>query len=180
MPLFARGYHIWCGAVVLVVGIPTVWYASVVATKLMPGGALETAPYLAALREHEATLSGSKTLLTSIESISREDQLRLAALVPPDTAIPSLVANLSHLTRAQNVILKAIDATPDATPTIEVTGRVGTLSVTLSLKGLDYPGLKRYLSAVTSNARLLDFVSVSFSPKTPELTLQLRTYYLKK
>lgn len=53
------------------------------------------------------------------------------------------------------------------------------LTVSFSLKGVDYEPLKRILARFERNLHLMDVTKVNFDPKSREAEIELYTYYLK-
>lgn len=180
MPIFARAYHAWSGLAVCVIGGIALAYVGIGIARMLPGGSLHTGADLQGVQVAETRLAALRQAHANIKSLSREDQLRLAALLPPEPDIVGIVTNIHNLTKATNLILQGVDANVEAVPPASLPAGVGSVAITVSLGGVDYPKLKIYLQAVSLNARLFDFVSVGFSPKTPDVSLQLRTYYVKR
>src|SRR3989338_4673219 len=134
MPLLARAYRAWSGLVVVVLGGVALGFATTSMVKLLPGGALDLAPYEQAVRDAESSVAALEQVGTQLQSISGDDQIRLAALVPSDPEVSSLITNLSNLTTGNNnLVLKSVDATVQATPPAEIPKNVGSLAVTLTV-----------------------------------------------
>lgn len=64
---------------------------------------------------------------------------------------------------------------------LATTNRPGLKEIKLSLtvSAIDYPGLKRLLSSLEDNLRLIDVQDVEFSPTAHTATLKLITYYYR-
>ena len=62
----------------------------------------------------------------------------------------------------------------------EIAGKIRSVTVSLSVAGADYQGLKNFLAALENNLRLMDVTSLSFSPGGGSTILSFITYYVKE
>ncbi|MDD5071932.1 MAG: hypothetical protein PHQ42_04335 [Patescibacteria group bacterium] len=57
---------------------------------------------------------------------------------------------------------------------------IGRIKVTFEVLGVDYFGLKSFLTSIENNLMLMDVVSVDFNPGDESVQLVFYTYYLKE
>ncbi len=148
----------------------------------------------------EAQLGGVKDLIADLKQKEAE-LLPLDEALPTAPAVPQLLANLEALTSASGLLTANLQLTlpstvsrAEATAGLEpshrrVEGVLGSaenlavLQIDLIVKG-QYLNLKTFLSNLEQNMRLLDILSLTFTPVEKETgaqdyALRIQTYYHK-
>ena len=77
--------------------------------------------------------------------------------------------------RQQNENEQEEDSIQRSTPS-----KVRAVKIKMKLAGVDYPGLKSFISSLENNLRLMDVTSINFSPDKGTAQLRVRTYYFNK
>lgn len=65
------------------------------------------------------------------------------------------------------------------TETSDQAGEVKKLSIRMSVKGMNYSGFKKLLSAIENNLRLMDINNLSFDPSGAGATFEITAYFLE-
>lgn len=147
----------------------------------------------------EAQLGGVKDLIADLKR--KEAELApLDEALPTAPAIPELLANLEALTQTSGLLAANLQITIPPTLTraeggsdqaqprrlegvLGSTENLAVLQIDLIVKG-QYLNLKTFLSNLEQNMRLLDVLSLTFTPaetetRTQEYALRIQTYYHK-
>lgn len=145
--------------------------------------------------ENQARLDRVEKLAQSYEE-NKENLKKISYILPPSEDIPNLIVQLEALALEGGLVLENIkfkmpqeegtSSRAEAERIRQEEGAVSkeyqTLTVNLKLIGT-YLAFKNFLKAVEDNIRLIDIVSIGFSPESKEesrilkIDLDINTYY---
>lgn len=155
--------------------------------------------YLTAVSaEFDELIKNRDTLLSTINSISKEDLDRIDASLPQAQRAGEFLVTLENIAVETGILLKQLNlsgsseqAQPQSAgktpkpipvrPTPAIQKTISELPSTLSVSG-SYDAFKQFLNAVEKNIRLIDIETISFnSPEQPsqamDIRMKLKTYY---
>jgi len=146
--------------------------------------------YLEVLEKQKSEV---EKLLTDYQNLQRTSSTLMEDILPLEQEIPNLILQLDALTRQSGLILSSFSLSEPVSRGTEVqsedsmvegekeaTGSLARLNISLILKGGDYQALKRLVTAIESNLRLFDIISLTFNPASDSFNLSLRTYYYQQ
>lgn len=135
------------------------------------------------------------TYKNSFSSVNQLNSKKIEAMLPSRPEKENLFVQLEDLIKKRGLILNEMNMTSDdeqATAASKSTrsgneegasvsqaSRVGIISITLSVKGLDYIALIGLLDAIETNLRLLNVNGLNYSPANSSVNLELEAYYLR-
>ena len=144
--------------------------------------------------EKEAQLQGVRDLISDLKS-KKEQLASLDEALPDAPRVPELLANVESLSLSSGLLMSNLQLTipqrssgdSKATPLVQgISGpldNLGIVQVDLILKG-KYVNLKTFLTNLEQNLRLMDILSLTFTPIQEEndaqdFALKIQTYYDK-
>jgi len=135
-------------------------------------------------------LANLRTLDAAHKSLAAGDLQKFKGVLPDAYEPARLFGELEEIISRGGWLVNSISletqtvsdetAPPEETVQLNVLNeKIGFIDINLSLSALDYGSLKNLLRIFETNLRLLDVISVSFSPGDRSASLRLRTYYYK-
>ena len=101
------------------------------------------------------------------------------AAVPGGEDAPGLFTALDAAAQRSGVSIGTMEVTREPAPeSLHVLGSSPVILVSAALHGVDYARLKSFLDVLAASRRLLDVLSVQFSPQSLSATLRIRAYSL--
>lgn len=145
-------------------------------------------------RKQADYLSQLRDLDKEFKSINPEDIEKISNILPYELSHEILFAQMEKIVTQNGYILTSLNINAgDAVkkksrsaeggavaPEAAQIGAVKKLGLTMSIKGTDYSGFKKMLSALENNLRLMDINSLSFDPAENGINLEITTYYLEQ
>jgi len=123
-------------------------------------------------------------LQRAYKQIDQNDLARLGNMLPNKPEVEKIMVMLENISDRQYVKLDSLVFDLDAAQkkASPVTAgldseRLKKLKINLDISGIDYRGLKKLLSVLENNLRLLDIDSVDFSPDSNSVNLGITAYY---
>lgn len=140
--------------------------------------------------EQEKKLRDLKTVKTVFDNISPADLKKFNGVLPDKYIKEQLFGELEEIVVKNGYLISSMNVTGDdevdpsgkEMPAAGVptdTGRVGKVTVTVTIGAIDYQGFKTLLKTFEMNSRLFDIESVSFSQSGNSAQLEFVTYYYK-
>lgn len=168
-------------------------------------GILDYNSELSNKEEAEDYLTRLDESLNKFQQINQSDVEKLAKILPPEEGIPDLFIILEKLTAASQLRLKSLDMAEGGSLTetsqkevalipelqaeevAPTSVNINTLSINLNIAGgKQYSDLKNLLENIEKEIRIMDIVSLTYSPpgggvSSGEATysINLTTYYLR-
>jgi hypothetical protein len=138
----------------------------------------------------QSQLKKTQQLIASYDNISQEDVAKIAAIAPAVQNKEELFSELNYLVSTNQLILQSISLSsasgyqdqgllPITGANTAVASSIQTVSITLSLAGVNYTALKNFLSVLENNLRLMDVTHLTFSPQGESVQMSINTYYSK-
>jgi hypothetical protein len=136
-------------------------------------------------------LTKIKELLSSYDGIDKKYIDKVNAIAPFKKNKEELFSEINYLISKnqlflQSVSLGEIGAYQDNSSlgidgaAGAIAGNVEAVSIEIAVTGTNYESFKNLLSALENNLRLMDVVTVSFSPVGKTTSLTINTYYTKQ
>ncbi len=142
--------------------------------RTVSGGDLDLKPYQDRIAEAAAYQTRLKTLQSDYASVNAERRARVQEIVPDRLDAESLYVLLDGITQAHGGVLGNIDTSPD-TKRIAANGR-RAVRATVSIRNVDYQGLKLILTDLERSTRVMDVQSVVFTPGSKTYGIVFRAY----
>jgi hypothetical protein len=174
----ARALPIMTG--VLALGYLLAAYALLFMPKLgrmVAGGQLDTAPFVTAISDEKAYQSQLKAQTKSFNALNPVQREKALGLVTAEPDFPGLLVQVSELCQRHQATCPSVNVALDDTV---LPGSRKSVRLALNVTGLDYAGMKSFLSDVERSRRLFDAESVIFSPGSQSVSVSLRAYYLTR
>lgn len=123
-------------------------------------------------------LSSLEKLISNYESIKLTDKEKLAQALPKEIDEPALFALFESLAGKNQMAVLAIDISEkEAGVELKNLG-LREVQIAINLAGGDYEDFKSLLKDLEVNLRLMDILSISFTPESASYVLTIRTYRL--
>ncbi len=179
-----RQYYIYVtiGACALLVGLGYLFLLSPkIATAKNIGSQV-----LAEERTKQAKLEDKLKYLVDLDAkmsrVAPEDIARVAAMLPTDPGVPALLASLESIAQASQVVVESINlAKIEADVVIEDQAQlppgVEAVDANLSLGVNPYSQVKLLVDNIENSLRLMDVISLLYSPSAKSYSLTVRSYY---
>jgi hypothetical protein len=149
---------------------------------LQPGGTASLVDAQVRNKAASDSLDSQKALLAAVDAISAEDRDLLAYALPQVPDAPGLAIQLNSIALRSGVRMSGVDVAAATSPSSGEGAAqpelVKPLSVAYTVDKITYDTLKILLSTLESSLRIFDVMSLSFSPNSSSVSLELRTYYL--
>ncbi|MBI4433709.1 hypothetical protein HY632_02970 [Candidatus Uhrbacteria bacterium] len=102
------------------------------------------------------------------------------AAIPGTDDIPGLIVIVESAAQRAGVSVTGIEVSREPAPaSLSMLAGNDVLVVGMSVQRVEYTRLKTFLEVLASSARLMDVLSVQFSPKALTATIRARTYMLR-
>lgn len=120
----------------------------------------------------------ARTRATFEQELSGKREL-IDAAIPGSEEVPTLFVMLDAAAQHAGVSITMMEVTREPAPTslTTIAGKPMVL-VNLAVRGADYPRLKSFIGNLSASRRLIDVLSVQFSPSALSATLRIRAYAL--
>jgi hypothetical protein len=149
---------------------------------LQPGGSASLSDAQAKNRSAQEKLDSQKKLIEAVNVIPQADRSLLAYALPNIPDAPGLAIQLNSIAIKSGVRMSGVDV---AAGSVSTSGEEGSsqqlvkpLDIAYTVEKITYDKLKILLSSLESSLRMFDILSLSFSPSSGSISLELRTYYL--
>lgn len=124
-------------------------------------------------------LSNLQKLISNYEAIKVADKEKLAQMLPKEIDEPGLFVLFETLAEKNKMVVLAIDIS-EKEPGAEIKALgLREVHIAVNLAGGDYESFKNLLDDLESNLRLMDIISISYTPEPPSYSLNIRTYRLE-
>ncbi|MDD4901778.1 MAG: hypothetical protein PHE24_01450 [Patescibacteria group bacterium] len=135
-------------------------------------------------------LSKIQQLLTAYNKIDKQYIDKVNAIAPVIKNKEELFSELNYLVSVNQLFLQSISLSSTATYQDQnivpiapqekaISGSLETVNIVLSVKGTTYESFKNLLSDLENNLRLMDVLSIKFSPSGQTTSLIINAYYSK-
>lgn len=129
-------------------------------------------------------------LISTYNGIDQKYVDKINAISPHIQNKEELFSELNYLVSVNQLSLQSISLKTDeeykdqglvaAPPQQKAIGNtLEQVSISMTVQGTTYESFKNFLSSIENNLRLMDIISVDFSPGGEQTTLQMTTYYSK-
>lgn len=166
-------------APVLVIGILVIGYFAVLR------GQIRTFHELRARQNVERVSDGAREQIDRITRVEQEiakipeqDRQIIDRMVPAGEEVPGLFAIFDAAAQRAGVAVTSMDVTREASKDLKISGGARMLAANLAIRNVDYPKLKAFLGVLASSQRLLDVLTVQFSPQGRNASVLVRAYTL--
>lgn len=180
---FTRFYlEVVIGSVLVVLAVGYLWFLRSGFEYLRTQGRYSLLEIQTQERYLEGYLGDLRRLKLQYDQLNLAQFERFTAILPPQPDYAGLFAQLQALAESTGMVLHGIQLAPndvDASAAGAALSEVQSVQISITISGGSYQDLKRFLSDVESNLRLLDVTSITFSDvKVGPYSIQMRTYYV--
>lgn len=113
-----------------------------------------------------------------LAKIPEQDRHAIDHMVPVGEDVPGLFAIFDAAAQRAGVAVTSMDVTREAAKDLKASGGARMLAANLAIRNIDYPKLKAFLGVLASSQRLLDVLTVQFSPQARNASVLVRAYTL--
>lgn len=151
------------------------------------------------ISSHEKLLEAEKNKLSSLQgavlsynNINKVDLDRVNTILPDDYDKEALYGEIEEIIKQNGFTPTLISITKDseavktdtgsdvkAVVVPEISEKVGTINIDVSISAIDYAGLKNLLQVLENNLRIINVKKVTLGDKN-SASLEFSTYYYKK
>lgn len=124
-------------------------------------------------------LENLKKLISNYESINSADREKLSLMLPKEVDEPDIFALFESLAGKNKMAILAVDISEKEPPAEFKSLGIKEIDIAANLAGGEYSDLKNLLNDLESNLRLMDIVSVNYTPDSASYILNIRTYRLE-
>jgi hypothetical protein len=142
-------------------------------------------------------LNQLKELKAEYQKISLSDINKIKAILPSEKGHEELLAQLEDIILKNGLLLTSLqieevaeakdkevsrregEKAEDSSSEDKLLKEINKLKIRMEIIGTDYVGFKNLLNVIENNLRLMDIVSLSFSPDNNTTSLELYVYYIK-
>lgn len=134
------------------------------------------------LDEETNTLTATNKLLKNYGTISADDQAKINAMLPAITDEPGIFSLFEFLAGRNKMAVLALDisekeAAAEDLKNLGVTEVQAAINLAASPASTDqYGDFKRFLADIETNLRLMDVISINYSPESSSYILNVNTY----
>ena len=130
------------------------------------------------LQSKKEYLKNLEELKITYNNLTEEEKEKLEQILPLKKDIPNLFVHFENLIKQNGLKLSSINFTEEDTTEEDIKKGVKILNIDLGLKGGNYQILKKFLTNLEQDIKIMDVVSISFSPEG--YNIKLKTYYLSE
>lgn len=131
-----------------------------------------------ALVSQNKILADLQKLFNNYEDISEANKERIISMLPREVDEPGLFALVETLAEKNKMVALAIDISEkDPSADLKNFG-LKEVHLAVNLIGGEYIDLKNFLLDLETNLRLLDVISVNYTPEAGSVILNVKTYRL--
>ena len=133
------------------------------------------------LEDESRTFTDTNKLLENYADISSEEREKIDAMLPDEIDEAGLFTLFETLAQKNKIIVLGVDISEkesaDNLKNLGITEVQSSLNLTAGPDSEDsYGDFKKFLADVEANLRLMDIISVNYTPETATYTLNLKTY----
>jgi hypothetical protein len=133
------------------------------------------------LEDESRTFTDTNKLLENYADISSEERERIDAMLPDEIDEAGLFTLFETLAQKNKIIVLGVDISEKESAenikNLGITEVQSSLNLTAGPDSEDsYGDFKKFLADVEANLRLMDIISVNYTPETATYTLNLKTY----
>lgn len=130
------------------------------------------------LENQNRTLADLQKLFNNYEDISAANKEKIMSMLPREVDEPGLFTLLETLAGRNGMVVLAADITiKDPAADLKNLG-LKEVNLAINLTGGEYFNLKSFLSDLETNLRLMDVISVNYTPEASSIILNIKTYRL--
>jgi Tfp pilus assembly protein PilO len=131
-----------------------------------------------ALASQNKTLADLQKLFNNYEDISEANKEKIISMLPSEVDEPGLFALVETLAEKNKMVALAVDISEkDPSADLKNLG-LKEVHLAVNLIGGEYINLKNFLGDLETNLRLLDVISVNYTPEAGSVILNVKTYRL--
>ncbi len=136
------------------------------------------------LAEQETIFQDTKKLLANYEDISAEDKEKINAMLPEEIDEPGLFTLFESLAQKNKIAVLSLDISEkEAAANLKNFGIMEVqiaLNLTAGPASEDpYGDFKKFLSDIEANLRLMDIISINYTPESTTYVLNIKTYRIE-
>lgn len=130
------------------------------------------------LANQNNTLANLKKLFANYEALGEEDKGKIAQMLPQEVDEPGLFTLLEMLAEKNKMVVLAVDIS-EKEPSADLKNfGIKEVHLAINLSGGEYTDLKNFLGDLESNLRLMDVLSLNYTPEAGSTILNIKTYRL--
>jgi Tfp pilus assembly protein PilO len=130
------------------------------------------------LNNQNYTLTSLKKLLANYDALGAEDKEKIVKMLPQKVDEPGLFTLLEMLAEKNKMVVLAVDIS-EKEPSAELKNfGIKEVHLAINLAGGEYTDLKNFLGDLENNLRLMDVLSLNYTPEAGSTILNIRTYRL--
>lgn len=148
--------------------------------KYLPGGKVNENEVKLLLDARTTYRNDLKNFADFVKTADENKQDPVALILPSSVDVPTLYALFEKLSADVGVGLQLIDIGSASGDEQETSGQIAKVPITLRFVNVDYPTLKRLLTALEQNIRLTSIESLSYDPLGRSVSMEIFTYYFKQ
>lgn len=140
------------------------------------------------IKESKDYLKEVDNLTNAYNTISKEEFDKINSILPECGLHEELFSQMDNIVKKNGLLLTSISIKPESYSDQIETGDKETtfisqqkkkITLSFSLGGIDYTGVKNFLKDIETNLRIMDVTSLSFDPANDFLSLNIQTYCLE-
>ncbi len=130
------------------------------------------------LASQNKTLVDLQKLFNNYEVISEANKEKILSMLPREVDEPGLFTLIETLAEKNKMVALAIDISEkDSSADLKNLG-LKEVHLAINLTGGEYTDLKNFLGDLQTNLRLLDVISLNYTPEAGSTILNIKTYRL--
>ena len=131
-----------------------------------------------ALASQNKTLADLQKLFNNYEDISEANKEKIISMLPSEVDEPGIFALVETLAEKNKMVALAVDISEkDPSADLKNLG-LKEVHLAVNLIGGEYTDLKNFLGDLEINLRLLDVISINYTPEAGSVILNVKTYRL--
>ncbi len=146
--------------------------------------------FLSLIRESKDYLNEVSSSAKIYNEINQDDFEKINSILPKCGFHEELFGQMDYIVKKNGLLLSSISITPETSTSISVVisdeqevndsiEQKKIIRISFSLGGINYIGLKIFLKDIETNLRIMDINSLSFSPASNSLNIDIQTYCLE-
>ncbi len=146
--------------------------------------------------EKKKYLKNLRELISVYNSISEEDKNKVATILPTESYQDNFFTNIENLIsdmgfklnylrieteeeKEKSKAKKIITSEEKENILLSKNQNIGAMNLSFGISGINYSNMKKIISSIENNLRIMDVTNLNYSPDSGELDLEIKTYYLK-
>lgn len=144
--------------------------------------------FLSLIKESKEYLKDVNDLGDIYKEISKEEFDKINRILPECGMHEELFSQMDNIIKKNGLLLTSISIKPESYPAqmetvdsqqVDSDKQKKKITLSFSLGGINYIGLKNFLKDIESNLRIMDATSLSFDPANDFLSINIQTYCLE-